>query len=605
MRWLGLVSKIARSTLGSALLVSVASVAGAAARDHPAPVQTGSLRVGRSEAPLTLLRDGRALLAGGRAVSSRHATAEVYDPTTGQWSETEPLSAARAQHTATLLADGQVLVAGGLGPHALRTAMRYDPDLEKWLPAGSLRHPRYHHTAAHLGNGKVLVAGGQGGDGATAEVYDPATDRWSLVGSLAFPRYLHESVVLEDGRVLVAGGAGPANARSAEVFDPRSGSWSPTAPLTQSRIRGFSMTLLADGRVLVAGGTGRGATPRAEAEIYDPATGRWTPTTPLPAPRASHSAALRLDGTVLLAGGRSVTACHTSALLFDATTEAWQTVNGHDRIAPRSVRLPDGRILVAGGGEGGPCALDPSEGRASFLFGVDDLPDLVVTGLVPPIDASPGEAIPLPNGVQNGSGATTGAFRVGLYLSADNVCSTDDTLMGSRDVGPLGPNESSFVTSLVTIPVNAALGPQNYACAIVDDLLQVAESDEGNNTRSVQILIVSPTPVVTLRVNGLHPDPPIVTTSGPVKLTLEVSPYTSYEGELYWFWAFVFADQLYWVTPAGVSTTPAPLLRSPPFGVSATLLDVTLAPGSSLTNVFFLWNGAVVSFDWITATAQP
>ncbi len=57
----------------------------------------------------------------------------------------------------------------------------------------------------------------------------------------------------------------------------------PAAPLTQAR-DGHTATPLADGRVLVVGGyAAENTPPLATAEIFDPASGRWTPTAPLAA----------------------------------------------------------------------------------------------------------------------------------------------------------------------------------------------------------------------------------------------------------------------------------------------------------------------------------
>ena len=41
----------------------------------------------------------------------------------------------------------------------------------------------------------------------------------------------------------------------------------------------------------------------ADAELYDPVTGSWTPTIPLPEPRERAAAISLADGSILLVGG--------------------------------------------------------------------------------------------------------------------------------------------------------------------------------------------------------------------------------------------------------------------------------------------------------------
>jgi len=111
------------------------------------------------------------------------------------------------------------------------------------------------------------------------------------------------------------------------------------------------------------------------------------------------------------------------------------------------------------------------------------------------------------------------------------------------------------------------------------------------------------TPTVTLRVNGQHPTPPVVMTTGPMLLTLDISA-SSFTAPVSWFWGLVVNNQLLWVTPAGLSTTPGPLLVAPPVAISnATLLNVTLPPGGQVTTFFALVDGtgSVVAFDAIEA----
>src|SRR6185503_9976792 len=125
-------------------------------------------------------------------------------------------------------------------------------------------------------------------------------------------------------------------------------------------------------------------------------------------------------------------------------------------------------------------------------------------------------------------------FRLGLYLSPDNVCTTGDTLIGSRTLSFAGGGSSAANTS-VTIPAGATFGAK-FICAIVDDLSTVGEYNESNQTRSTGISILSAIPTVTLKVNGLHPTPPVVNTTGPYNLTITIPP-TSMTATLDIYWA--------------------------------------------------------------------
>ncbi len=69
---------------------------------------------GRRSHTATQLLDGRVLVAGGESSWDPIATAEIYDPATGQWTETNAMLIPHAHHIATLLPDGSVLVAGGV-----------------------------------------------------------------------------------------------------------------------------------------------------------------------------------------------------------------------------------------------------------------------------------------------------------------------------------------------------------------------------------------------------------------------------------------------------------------------------------------------------------
>ena len=174
----------------------------------------------------TLLQDGRVLVTGGALgpdLVVADNTAELYDPIAGTWKDASPLHTARYGHTATLLSDGRVLVAGGtsttgqpcfpclgLAWFPAKVAELFDPGTGEWSDTGSLNTDRSGtHTASLLSDGKVLVAGGYTNAALdSAELYDPSTSKWEYTSTLNTARSGHTATLLRDGKVLVAGGIG-------------------------------------------------------------------------------------------------------------------------------------------------------------------------------------------------------------------------------------------------------------------------------------------------------------------------------------------------------------------------------------------------------------
>lgn len=360
---------------------------------------TAPLATARSSHTATLLQNGKVLVAGGVGPSGQPLTSsEVYDPSAnsgaGSWTPTGALANARSAHSATPLgdeisgsSDRRVLVAGGTGPGGTRLASAevYNPQDGTWTQTGSLANERAFHTAALLPDGKVVVPGGSGTGGrlASAELFSPATGTWTPTGSLATPRSAHGATVLLDGRVLVAGGAGPAGQPlpSAELYEPSLGErWAPTASMASAR-SAHTATVLPNGEVLVAGGQtsfdsflsfGPGCcnvSPLATAELYRPSSGTWSQTGVLVRARSFHTATLLRGspeqcgtncGKVLVAGGFGAVdppgpsgnaESLASVELYDPATGQWAATGplSGRRAWHTATLLADGKVLVAGG----------------------------------------------------------------------------------------------------------------------------------------------------------------------------------------------------------------------------------------------------------------
>ena len=306
---------------------------------------TGSLTTPRFDHTLTLLANGKVLAAAGRTspAGTVFNTAEVYDPITETWTPTGPMNDYRWAHTATLLPDGRVLVAGGFGgvptgtgnndQPVVNTAEIYDPATNTWTATGSMNVRRALHTATLLPNGQVLVAGGRWCPNAppatcnftfrtaTAELYNPATGTWTPTGSMNEARHTTASVLLPDGRVLVpAGFTNAGNGFNGDIYNVATGTWTLTSNMNFARARQGAM-LLQDGRVMVVGGFPATQT----TEVYNPAINDWDFAAPLTSTgnRFNYAYTVMPNGKVLVASGIAAGAPVRNTDEYDPATNTW------------------------------------------------------------------------------------------------------------------------------------------------------------------------------------------------------------------------------------------------------------------------------------------
>lgn len=113
---------------------------------------------------------------------------------------------------------------------------------------------------------------------------------------------------------------------------------------------------------------------------------------------------------------------------------------------------------------------------------------------------------------------------------------------------------------------------------------------------------------VLLSINDQHPIPPVVSTPGSTRLTLDVRAGSS-GTPLDWYYALVVAGTTYYVaSDLSLTTVPTPLAVgvAPVDATGVVLLDAPLAPGTVATFAFALADGAdLVAFDFNTVVVAP
>jgi hypothetical protein len=341
----------------------------------------------RKEYVLLSLRDGRAMVVGGTndRYQSYSSTWIFSAAGGGRWTKTGLLHQARSAPCAAVLRDGRVLVAGGYyhvkpdwgsvgAPITLAAARPTDP--ASGGPALDDVAPPYAGAAM-----------------ATAELFDPKSGIWSKTGSMRWARAVCQAVTLRDGRVLVFGSGSPESGVSlpeaafntAELYDPATGRWSSAGRLPAGNEFGSGGSLVATsngGAVLIgvgwwwkhqgemtrsfrfwAGSSTWRQIGRTWEITYNPADGKPITITRGVRNLAGAAVAALPDGRVLVAGGGSVpirrsdsegwydTVPVRDVLAYVPKTNRWQDLPRmrHERQSAAVVTLSDGSVIVAGG----------------------------------------------------------------------------------------------------------------------------------------------------------------------------------------------------------------------------------------------------------------
>jgi hypothetical protein len=398
------------------------------------------------------------LLTDGRVLSWGHGgVPQVWDPATAKFTaEPSPSLLFCAGHE--FLPDGRLLVVGGhiTNSHGLPNSNIFDPASASWETGPPMAQGRWYPTATTLPNGDVLVLAGTDENGAVAtvpEVWNGTGWRQLTGANLSLPDY-PRTFVAPDGRVFYAGQL--KQSRWLDVGG--TGTWS-TGPSLNSGTRPYgSAVMYAPGKILYVGG---GTPPTNTAEIIDlnSSNPHWSYTGSMAYARWNLNATLLPTGSVLVTGGTSDGDRSNPAGAVNVA-ELWNPGSGQwaqlASAAPllrgyhsTALLLPDGRVLHAGGGDGGdtPNNLNYELYSPPYLF---KGPRPVINGATPnavsygqTIDVSSPDASTITKVSLIRTGSVTHAFDqaqrlLPLTFSA-SAGKVSVTLPGRRNLAPPGP----------------------------------------------------------------------------------------------------------------------------------------------------------------------
>jgi hypothetical protein len=296
----------------------------------------------------------------------------------------------------SFLPDGSLFVSGGHA-HADYDAVGekqtniFNYHNNSWTLGPDMNQARWYPYNVTLGTGEPLIMAGSywsnpptlpptAAVNLVPQVYTPAPEVRVPLRDLSAPPqnrltvypYLH---LLSDGKVFQAQSGFFSNQveKQSRSLDPvaKANQWTELQSTLFPHAMGSSV-FLGDDKILLVGGFSNGSVPTKEAEVmnYSPGSASWRQVTSMKFARTYHTTTILPDGKVLVTGGVSCPGPNNiesydglgvkcsggqvmNAELWDPLSEQWTTMAAQKEIrAYHSIAalLPDGRVLVGGGG---------------------------------------------------------------------------------------------------------------------------------------------------------------------------------------------------------------------------------------------------------------
>jgi len=175
--------------------------------------------------------------------------------------------------------------------------------------------------------------------------------------------------------------------------------------------------------------------------LYDPATGTFTATGNMNTARQGHTATLLPDGKVLIAGGgndacltQSVACQLYSAELYDPATGTFTLISNlmnRPREGHTATLLNSGKVLIVGGAFGDPELYDPEAGTFTGAGTFTEQPQYHTATLLPDgrVLIAGGDDLTLVNGFPRGTVASSFLYDpgAGTYTATGSMAQARDT----------------------------------------------------------------------------------------------------------------------------------------------------------------------------------
>jgi galactose oxidase len=329
------------------------------------------------------------LMPSGKVLSWGGATRipQIWDPATGAFTAyPSPIPLFCTGHAFT--PDGRLAVFGGhiKMEHGLPNITLFS-SAGGWSNSTPMRQGRWYPTATTMATGEIVTISGKDKDGVIVpvpEVWKNGVVRRLTSAALSLPYYPIAFLEPRAGRLFYAG-----EERMSRFLDiTGTGKWT-DAGLRRFGVRDYGSAVMYDvGKILYAGGGRTTAT----AEIIDlnKATPKWELTGSMAYARRHLNTTVLPTGEVLVTSGTAGTVFNDltkivqAAELWDPATGAWTTLPSAQ--IPRAYHstallLPDARVLVSGGGDGGQSAIQ----KNAELFS----PPYLFRGARPRISSAP------------------------------------------------------------------------------------------------------------------------------------------------------------------------------------------------------------------------